>query len=851
MQYGYDADGNVKSVLNGTASVYFVYDNLNRLSSRSLLVSGDSTNYTVSYVYDLAGNLLNLAYPDGQGTLAYSYDPWYRVSSMTFGGSTVASFTYRKDDLLNTTSYGDGSLATYVFNGRGFPLENKVTAGSSTFMNLTYAENQAGDITGLTDKAANADAETYGYDKLDRLTSAAGPWGPITYLYDAAGNRLRQDNSAPPPSTLRPNANGTSAQWSRNGCTANWACVDEASSDGDSTFVSTTTIGATDLYRLPSLPDASKGVEYVEVTAVARDTYTPPPPPPPGCPPICPTAVTAWNSTDVGTMSGTADAIYLLVNGSRGSYRGLSNTYGTYTQRWTTDPSTGLPWTTAAVNALQAGVEAADVLSSLRVTQLYVTVKLFDGALYTYSAGPTGTNELTSVNQNGVVTFFYHDANGNIVNRSTVSSSATNPFAYATYTFDIDNRLVKACTASPCTSGNTYTFAYDGLGDRIKETGPSGSKTYTNTYVASGDAMLYLKNVVGTTTTKTVYLYAGSLLIATVSGTTKSYFHEDHLGSTRLVTQPDKNGAKVVFSTNYQPFGVQYASSGTDPSVKYTGQWSEALGLYWNHARFYDPTLGRFVSADPVLGHLRNPQTLDRYAYVMNNPLRYIDPSGRYYTTGKGWWESDWDFSGRLDFWVATVKALGTVAHCVSGGRPSASRCNSQDLNEAFAQLERVNHESWLPVAGPDVFFPVPDPGYFFGAPDPWGSPRLWDEPDVGTPDFGGPTSDVPVVRESDVDPTPAGRILSRHAEKEAAQFGLTGENIDEIVNEGTIIGPGDYPGSSVYSRDIGAMRSALDPMVKAGGYRSIQVVFNSDENVVATVFRNLRPTRQIYWYSG
>jgi len=154
-------------------------------------------------------------------------------------------------------------------------------------------------------------------------------------------------------------------------------------------------------------------------------------------------------------------------------------------------------------------------------------------------------------------------------------------------------------------------------------------------------------------------------------------------------------------------------------------------------------------------------------------------------------------------------------------------------------------------VAGPDVFFPVPDPGYFFGAPDPWGSPRLWDEPDVGTPDFGGPTSDVPVVRESDVDQTPAGRILSRHAEKEAAQFGLTGENIDEIVNEGTIIGPGDYPGSSVYSRDIGAMRSALDPMVKAGGYRSIQVVFNSDENVVATVFRNLRPTRQIYWYSG
>ena len=198
------------------------------------------------------------------------------------------------------------------------------------------------------------------------------------------------------------------------------------------------------------------------------------------------------------------------------------------------------------------------------------------------------------------------------------------------YVFDVDNRFVEACTVSPCTSSNTYTFAYDGLGDRIRESGPSGSKTYTNTVVASGDAMLYLKNVVGTSTSKTVYLYAGSLLIASVSGSTTSYFHEDALGDTRLVTQKSGSSVVVVFSTNYEPFGVTYGASGTDPSVKYTGQWSEALGLYWNHARFYDPTLGRFVSADPVLGHLRNPQTLDRYAYVANNPLKYVDTNGRF-----------------------------------------------------------------------------------------------------------------------------------------------------------------------------------------------------------------------------
>ncbi len=126
------------------------------------------------------------------------------------------------------------------------------------------------------------------------------------------------------------------------------------------------------------------------------------------------------------------------------------------------------------------------------------------------------------------------------------------------------------------------------------------------------------------------HLYAGSMLIASASGTTKSYVHADALGDTRLVTQAGHGGkATTVFSTNYEPFGVQYSASGTDPSVKYTGQWSEALGLYWNHARFYDPTLGRFVSADPVLGHLSAPQTLDRYAYAVGNPERFEDPIGR------------------------------------------------------------------------------------------------------------------------------------------------------------------------------------------------------------------------------
>ncbi|MBI4415704.1 MAG: RHS repeat-associated core domain-containing protein [Euryarchaeota archaeon] len=51
-------------------------------------------------------------------------------------------------------------------------------------------------------------------------------------------------------------------------------------------------------------------------------------------------------------------------------------------------------------------------------------------------------------------------------------------------------------------------------------------------------------------------------------------------------------------------------------------------GLYYLYRRFYDPELGRFLSQDPILGHLTVPQSLDRFTYTVNNPLRYVDPDG-------------------------------------------------------------------------------------------------------------------------------------------------------------------------------------------------------------------------------
>ena len=84
-----------------------------------------------------------------------------------------------------------------------------------------------------------------------------------------------------------------------------------------------------------------------------------------------------------------------------------------------------------------------------------------------------------------------------------------------------------------------------------------------------------------------------------------------------------------MYVTQYKPFGQEYATSGSYASLKYTGQWRDSnTGLYYLYRRFYDPDLGRFLSPDPILGHLTVPQSLDRYLYTVNNPLRYVDPTG-------------------------------------------------------------------------------------------------------------------------------------------------------------------------------------------------------------------------------
>ncbi len=132
------------------------------------------------------------------------------------------------------------------------------------------------------------------------------------------------------------------------------------------------------------------------------------------------------------------------------------------------------------------------------------------------------------------------------------------------------------------------------------------------------------------------YYFAGGQLIAmrelTSTGDALYYLHSDHLGSTSLTTD---SGGNVTARQNYYPFGqIRPGGTGTMPTdIGFTGQrgHDSSLGsLMFFKARYFSPAVGRFLSADSIVPGAGNPQSLNRYSYGLNNPVKYRDPTGHY-----------------------------------------------------------------------------------------------------------------------------------------------------------------------------------------------------------------------------
>jgi RHS repeat-associated protein len=240
----------------------------------------------------------------------------------------------------------------------------------------------------------------------------------------------------------------------------------------------------------------------------------------------------------------------------------------------------------------------------------------FAGTAYAYNdaAHKQAVTHLAGVQK------FWYDANGNMTTRIDGSTTYTQAF-------DVENRL----TSVTPSGGSATTFAYDANGIRTKTVQPGGITTY---FPFPG----YEETVNGANTIKrSSYSFAGQTVAMRVSGDPVSgnnglfYVLSDHLGSTSMLV--NSSGGVVAGSTTRNlPYGGYRPGSAPTQTITdrdFTGQKENMeLGLLYYQARFYVPGIGRFASADTIVPNPANPQSYNRYSYVLNSPINLTDPSG-------------------------------------------------------------------------------------------------------------------------------------------------------------------------------------------------------------------------------
>ncbi len=212
------------------------------------------------------------------------------------------------------------------------------------------------------------------------------------------------------------------------------------------------------------------------------------------------------------------------------------------------------------------------------------------------------------------VTYTY-DNDGNLVTAKTSSVTTT-------YTYDYENRL----TSVDQNGTVIATYTYNALGQRIA-IDDSGTKTWTVFNGTSADANPYA-DFTSSGSVSVRYLFGPAvhqILARTSSSGTTAWYLTDQLGSVRFI---EDTSGDVLDAISYDAFGniTNQTDSSYGDRFMFAGmQFDSTTGLYYDHARYYDPAIGRFTSQDPT-GFAAGDTNL--YRYVGNTPTNVTDPSG-------------------------------------------------------------------------------------------------------------------------------------------------------------------------------------------------------------------------------
>lgn len=573
----YNANGNPTAISEpGGTVLHFTYDGAGHVVSRT-----DASGALTSYTYDGAGHLIAITDASG-GTIRMAYDASGRTSSITDALGSTISYTYDGNgDAVGATD-GRGFSQSFTYDALGQitsatdPLGATASASYSADGRLVSTTDRNGNTTTFTYDAdgrvtrtsyAGGDFVAYGYDGFGRPVTIANGSSSIDSTYDAGGRLLT--------STTHSSAFG--------------AVTMSYTYDAAGNRISATGPDGTVHYaydsdgRLAGVTDPNGGAfgfQYDASSQVTRLTR--------------PNGVTDQYSYDLNgkldqitsSLGGTTVQALSRTLASTGLVASRTDAAGTAT--FTHDANGRLVGVSGPGSATQAyaydaaGNRVSSPESSSSTFNAADELTAAQNATYTYDANGQRTSKVDS---NGATTRYAYNAHGQLISITFPDGTSTS------YTYDpVGRRLSATSTGTPATS-----YVYDGANMRLEYSGSTLAASYVGT--GSPDQTLEM-----------------------VRGGTPYYYLDDFQGSVTALT--DSSGA-VKSTYSYDAFGVPTgASSSVTNPFSYTGREYDAKsGLYYDRARYYDPSAGSFISRDPAPSS--NP-----YPYTMNDPVDFTDPSG-------------------------------------------------------------------------------------------------------------------------------------------------------------------------------------------------------------------------------